>query len=152
MLDNTLLKSISSKNCAHELLERLNLETDVNGNVKGIDAAFLLQKLITCIKESRSLNDTFEKLLTTESIDFQEEAECAIALNSVVGQHIDNLIDNKSDNKLTIQNSNELVMSIAKEKLNKNNINEVSPEINSEHIQNITCLSEFRKRKSKNIH
>jgi hypothetical protein len=156
IVNNSVRRNITTRNMAHQLVEELGLEVDECGLVSASKAAFLLQKLITCIDESNSLNQTFSKLLTTESLDYQNEAECAIALNKVVSEHIDitlkrNIIE---DEPSTSENSNDLLMQIAQNKIHeKDNINEINTSSMNSNITNVTLISEFKqKRKSSQYH
>lgn len=148
-MSNALIKRISCKGTAHELLEKLGIEVSCDGTVCAVQSAFKMQKLISCLEESISLNSTFEQLMTTESIDYQHEAECAIALNSIVSQHA-----NAELNKLSVpnepvqsDNSNDLLVSLAKEKIKKNNKENINA-IHGSSLATVTNIVEFKKRKS----
>lgn len=152
MLNNTFQQKLSNRNKALELLEKFNLELKFDGSVDGFQVAALLQKLILCIDESKILNDTFEKLLTTESLDFQDEAECAIALNKVISEHIETTLKRNvvPQTPAPSNNSNAFVLSLIGNPTD--NINEITEEQASTKIANVACINEFRAKKQSQLH
>lgn len=154
--NDAIKRKITTLDMTHQLVEGLGLDIDHNGMVSASKTAFLLQKLITCIDESNSLNKTFSKLLTTESFDYEHEAECAVALTKVVTEHVEvtlnrMVVETKSP---ATSNSNALILELAKKKLSqRDNISEINLSSKDSDISNVTSISDFKKvRKNSSFH
>lgn len=123
--DNLHQQQISSRNDAFALVEKLGLEIDSNGNVKALKAAFALQRLITAMEEQSSLLKTFNHLLTTEEIDYEQQALDALALSEVVEEHVDVLLKKRvpEQDQQAIQFTKNIVSILSAKKKDINNSN-----------------------------